>query len=264
VDDVIEEGDDDQHSSFKWLHVRRVRAILEDGVYILVCDCGKIERTCIGCRHALSVIFEVCGTFNLEHQIFNRRMLLNYYYQCLCSEDATVSTDRDMFLRISQVDMEQYAAAHPDPNNDGVPEPGAWANERQDEMPNEHNYGEHEALSTNPRRNQRVTKPTKSSCNIMHAALLENITELELTEHHAYLKDRLAAQQRRAVPLVQGSHGQRNRTTGVADCLHRPKHAFKDAKEKIERLMPFLNQYISMSKKNVKRLESKNCKIKFQ
>ena len=113
-----------------------------------------------------------------------------------------------------------------------MPEPGAWANERQDEMPNEHNYGEHEALSTNPRRNQRVTKPTKSSCNIMHAALLENITEAELTEHHAYLKDRLAAHQRRAVPLVQGSHGQRNRTTGVADCLHRPKHAVKDASRK--------------------------------
>jgi hypothetical protein len=212
--------------NFKWLHVRRVRVALVGDAYAMTCDCGQIERCCIACRHALCVMLEVCGTFNLDVQLFNRRMLLNYYYQCLCTETATSPTDNDMLLRIPKNSMELYVSSHLHPTRDGVPEPGAWALPRDLDTGDCHEVG---GIKEQGSRRNRVVKPSKRIATSLHTAYLEDIADVDLSEYCAYLNACIAAKGRRSVPTKLGSHGVLNRSCGVADAGRLPKHAKKDA-----------------------------------
>ena len=131
----------DDFKPFKWRRVRTVTCTLEgDNDFIVNCDCGYMNRTCIICRHIFRMFKAVLKSWGLQSQSWHRRMLKKFYCEVITTLKAVGGSAKVPLATIPK-DVLQAFCASVSATSEGVPSPGLL----DDTVVGEDTHFEHDA-----------------------------------------------------------------------------------------------------------------------
>jgi hypothetical protein len=122
ISSCASEGVDD-FRPFKWRRVRTVVCDLVEGTFLMKCDCGYMDRTCIICRHILCILREVLKNWGFKLQLWPRRLLKKFYYEVITTLKAVGGCDTVAFGNIPKEALMSFCSSV-EPSSVGVPREG--------------------------------------------------------------------------------------------------------------------------------------------